>query len=149
MLLLAFGKLTNGPEYELCQLYLKRMPGKVSVREFEVKERNDLARKSKESRLILDTLKSDSYVILLDERGKNLTTSAFNHVLERTRVIYQKTPTFVIGGADGHTDELRSRADLILSFGALTCPHKLARVMMLEQLYRCHQINLGHPYHRS
>ncbi len=56
---------------------------------------------------------------------------------------------FLIGGADGHPDEVRKRADLILGFGQLTWPHMLARAMLFEQIYRAQQIIAGHPYHRA
>ena len=56
---------------------------------------------------------------------------------------------FLLGGADGHTEALRERADLLLSFGQLTWPHMLARTMLLEQIYRAQQIIAGHPYHRG
>jgi 23S rRNA (pseudouridine1915-N3)-methyltransferase len=56
---------------------------------------------------------------------------------------------FVIGGADGLTEQMRNRADFILSLGQMTWPHQLARVMLVEQIYRAQQILAGHPYHRA
>ena len=56
---------------------------------------------------------------------------------------------FLIGGADGHTEALLKRATLVLSFGAMTWPHMLARAMLAEQIYRAQQLLAGHPYHRA
>jgi 23S rRNA (pseudouridine1915-N3)-methyltransferase len=56
---------------------------------------------------------------------------------------------FLIGGAEGHTETVLKRADLLLSFGAMTWPHLLARAMLAEQIYRAQQVLAGHPYHRA
>ena len=56
---------------------------------------------------------------------------------------------FIIGGADGLNDEIRKRADILLSFGIQTWPHMMVRIMLIEQIYRARQIVAGHPYHRA
>jgi 23S rRNA (pseudouridine1915-N3)-methyltransferase len=80
--------------------------------------------------------------VVLDERGADLTTEKFARLL--------RTPAaFVIGGADGLSDETKSKADSLLRLSALTLPHALAQVILLEQIYRAATLLTGHPYHRK
>jgi 23S rRNA (pseudouridine1915-N3)-methyltransferase len=101
-----------------------------------------------EADLLLGAIPSKSFVVLMDERGKDMTSrdlaARFKTWQEAGRDI-----AFVIGGADGVLDTVRERADFTLGFGKLTWPHRLVRVMLLEQIYRAQQINAGHPYHRD
>jgi 23S rRNA (pseudouridine1915-N3)-methyltransferase len=87
--------------------------------------------------------------VLLDERGAALTSQDFASMMAGHRDAGRKTLLFSIGGADGHHPSLADRASLVLSFGALTWPHQLARIMLAEQLYRAATILSGHPYHRA
>ena len=87
--------------------------------------------------------------VLLDERGKTLSSEAFAAILGRWRDEGVREARFVLGAADGHTDDDRAAADLLLAMGAMTWPHLLARAMLMEQLYRATTIVAGHPYHRS
>lgn len=90
-----------------------------------------------------------SYRIALDERGKRLTTDQFvdliNGLEQRGEI---KTVSFLIGGADGHSADLRESADTLLSLSPLTLQHELALVVLLEQVYRAYAIKRGEPYHR-
>jgi 23S rRNA (pseudouridine1915-N3)-methyltransferase len=85
----------------------------------------------------------------MDERGKSLPSLKFADKIRDLQNQGRSHIQFIIGGADGLGDDIRKRADLLLSFGAQTWPHMLARVMLLEQIYRCQQILSGHPYHRE
>ncbi|HEY8964190.1 MAG TPA: 23S rRNA (pseudouridine(1915)-N(3))-methyltransferase RlmH, partial [Alphaproteobacteria bacterium] len=105
--------------------------------------------KNKEAKDILAKLDKDAFVVILDERGKELGSTQFADVMQIAMNNGKSHLQAVIGGADGLTDEIRQRADLILAFGRLTWPHMLARIMLLEQLYRAKQILAGHPYHRE
>ena len=87
--------------------------------------------------------------VLLDERGKQLTSEEFAELLGRWRDEGVREARFLIGAADGHGEETRSQADLLLAFGAMTWPHLLARALLVEQLWRATSILAGHPYHRS
>ena len=89
---------------------------------------------------------SKSKLVVLDERGKNLKSTQLAQWISAQEL---RPVTFVIGGAEGLSDELRARADLLLSFGAMTWPHQFIRVMLCEQLYRVQSIQAGHPYHRD
>ena len=81
-------------------------------------------------------------IVVLDERGKDLTTVQFAALLKTEAV-------FVIGGADGLDEAVRKRADVLLRLSALTLPHALAQVILLEQIYRAATLLTGHPYHRK
>ena len=87
--------------------------------------------------------------ILLDETGKVLSSEEFAQLLGKWRDEAVRETRFLIGAADGHGAAARESADLVLSFGALTWPHMLARAMLAEQLWRATSILAGHPYHRS
>ena len=87
--------------------------------------------------------------MLLDEKGKNLTSEELAVVLERWRDDGMRETRFMIGAADGHSKEERSRADLLIAFGKATWPHLLVRAMLMEQIYRATTILAGHPYHRA
>lgn len=88
-------------------------------------------------------------VVAFDERGKSLSSAVFAQQVGRWRDSGRGHAAFLIGGADGLDSSLRSRADLVLSFGALTLPHQLVRVLVTEQLYRAITILGGRPYHRD
>ena len=81
-------------------------------------------------------------VVALDERGKDLTTAQF------ARLLGEET-TFVIGGPDGLAEEVKKAASMIIRLSAMTLPHALAQVVLLEQIYRAATILTGHPYHRA
>ena len=87
--------------------------------------------------------------IVLDERGKPLASRALADQLSRWRDAGMREARFLIGAADGHDDDMRSQADLLLGFGLATWPHMLVRAMLAEQLYRATAIIAGHPYHRD
>ena len=87
--------------------------------------------------------------VVLDERGRQLGSGEFARLLERWRDDGVRETRFLIGAADGHDGALRDGADLLLGFGPMTWPHMLARVMLVEQLWRATSIASGHPYHRE
>jgi 23S rRNA (pseudouridine1915-N3)-methyltransferase len=87
--------------------------------------------------------------VILDERGSTMNSAAFAGRLQDWRGAERAALAFIIGGADGLAPSLRDKADLALAFGPLTWPHQLARIMLLEQLYRAVTILGGHPYHRA
>ena len=101
-----------------------------------------------EGELLLQAIDPDSIVIGLDERGTSLTSPEFANVFEHYRNEGIKSLTFLIGGADGLSDAVRSRCQRLLSFGRMTWPHLLVRGLLVEQIYRAQQILSGHPYHR-
>lgn len=142
--ILAIGKCKKGsPEDLLIKEYQKRLSWDLSVTEKE----NDS--KEKESEFLLSHIPNNAKVVVLDERGENMSSIDFAQKIENWRLNGTSEICFLIGGADGHTDSVRRRADLILSFGKLTLPHMLIRAVLVEQIYRAQTILSGHPYHRG
>lgn len=89
-----------------------------------------------------------SWRILLDEKGRQLTSVELARWIDKQEMQGRKSVALFIGGADGHTDELRRAADETWSLSAMTLQHELALVVLLEQLYRAFSIQRGEPYHR-
>lgn len=145
-----------GPERDLVARYLDRLAktGSAVGMEFAgVTEIAESQARSAEQRMReeadrLESALGDAALVLLDERGKNMTSPAFAGYLSRHIDGGRKAMVVAIGGADGHDPALRGNADLLLSFGALTWPHQLVRVLLAEQLYRASTILSNHPYHR-
>lgn len=147
--ILALGKL-RGPEAEWCAEYLKRLKGEVVVRELAAGKNLPPAETQRaEADLLLKVLPPKSFVVLLDERGKDLSSRDLAAKMAAWFEAAHTNLVFLIGGADGVTDAVRAKANFTLGFGRLTWPHRLVRVMLLEQIYRAQQINAGHPYHRD
>ncbi len=88
-------------------------------------------------------------LVALDEGGKSMTSEKFATWLGARRDDGQRHMAFVIGGADGLDDSVLSQADLKLSLGRMTWPHLMARLLLVEQIYRAHTMLTGHPYHRA
>jgi 23S rRNA (pseudouridine1915-N3)-methyltransferase len=154
----AVGRLKKGPERELVARYCERAAkggralGFRSVEVVEIAEsraRDAEHRKLEESIAIANLIPDGAAVALLDERGDQMGSAALASLLARWRDGGRADCAFVIGGPDGLAESLRDKADLRLAFGALTWPHQLARIMLLEQIYRATTILAGHPYHRE
>lgn len=148
--LIAVGRLRRGPEKALYDHYAGRLGRPITVR--EVEEKRPLSGpelKKREGALLLGALPAGCRVIALDERGKTLSSVAFSDLVAAWRDEGVPAAAFVIGGADGLSDEVRARADVLLSLGKMTWPHMLVRGLIAEQLYRAQQIAAGHPYHRD
>jgi 23S rRNA (pseudouridine1915-N3)-methyltransferase len=125
--------------------YTKRMPPEARVELVELKPGKD---KDDEGRKLLDALPSGAALLALDERVKTVTTQGLSVMLSDW-MRDGSSPAFVIGGADGLSDEVRARAAKLISLSALTLPHQLVRVVLAEQLYRAWSILARHPYHRE
>lgn len=154
--IVAAGRLKAGPEKELLADYQKRLKpapaglGPLSITEIEARkglEGDPL--KAAEAALFEAALPAGAARIVLDERGKMLNSPQFAALLEGLRDQGCREAAFVIGGADGHDAAFRDRADHVISLGAMTLPHMLARAVLAEQLYRAATILSGHPYHRA
>ena len=106
---------------------------------------------AKDEAALLAALPAGAHLYAFDERGEALTSQAFAHdILGQEQMHGGGAPVvFAIGGADGHSDALRSRARKLIAFGRLTIAHRLVRILVLEQLYRAFKIVRGEPYHRD
>ena len=154
---IAVGRLKDGPERELVDRYGKRAKavgrslGFSPLQLIELPEsraRREGDRRAEEGAAILDKA-AGAVLVALDERGKSLTSEAFAQRIGAWRDEGRAAVNLVIGGPDGLDGQVRGAADLVLSFGALTLPHQLVRVLVVEQLYRALTILAGHPYHRA
>ena len=135
--IVARGKIGRSPEAELVERYLKRIvwPTKMT----ELPERGGK----------MPELPPTSVTIVLDERGQALSSTELAKKLEAWRDGGKREARFLIGAADGHEEDERRAADLLLSFGSVTWPHLLVRAMLAEQLFRATSILANHPYHRE
>lgn len=144
--IIAIGKMKSGALKELFDDYSRRLTCSFSLRELESKTKGSAEEiKLDEQNFILDALPRDAYVVLLDERGEDLSNDALTLVIKHAP---RENLVFVVGGAYGVTSLIRSKAHKIISFGRVTWPHMLVRVMLMEQLYRSQQILKNHPYHK-
>jgi 23S rRNA (pseudouridine1915-N3)-methyltransferase len=103
-----------------------------------------------DERALLSSLPPNAHLYAFDERGESLTSQQFSDLLAAEQSHGGGAPVVLaIGGADGHSDELRKRARKLIAFGKLTIAHRLVRILVLEQLYRGFKILKGEPYHRE
>jgi 23S rRNA (pseudouridine1915-N3)-methyltransferase len=158
LVVVAIGRLKQGPERELAERYRERFEDigrKLGFRGLEINEipesraRDAATRMAEEARAISAAIPEKSGLVALDERGDNIDSAAFARHLGRWRDQSATNTIFLIGGADGLSPDLRRRAKLKLAFGSATWPHQMVRVMLLEQIYRAATILAGHPYHRA
>jgi len=134
---IARGKIGRSPEAELAARYARRIAWPLVTT--ELPERGGR----------LPEPLTPYRQVVLDERGKQLSSEDFAALLGRWRDDGVRETRFLLGAADGHDQAERDGADLLLAFGAATWPHLLARAMLMEQLFRATSILAGHPYHRG
>lgn len=152
--IVAVGKLKERFWVDACAEYLKRLqPFARTV----VKEVADIdparvggieAARDREGAAILAALPERSHVMLLAIEGAERSSVEMSRRIDALALGGESDLSFVIGGSDGVSDAVRTRADETLSFGRITLPHNLARVVLLEQLYRAQKISRGEPYHK-
>ncbi len=147
--IIAVGVLKKHPLLDLWNDYIKRSSWNITIYEIESKQKNpDKYAKEIESKII-SKISTDAYKIALDERGKSYKSVDFAKKIENLQNTGHTKLQFIIGAANGLTQEIRNKSDLLLSFGMQTWPHMLVRIMLIEQIYRTQQIISGHPYHRE
>jgi 23S rRNA (pseudouridine1915-N3)-methyltransferase len=154
----AIGRMKSCPEAELLDTYLSRARqqgrsvGITAVTAADTAEsRKDTAeaRKDDEARWLLATAGPAASLVVLDERGKALSSEELARLIRNELNAGTGEIVFCLGGPDGHGQAVRERASHVISFGRMTWPHKLARVMLAEQIYRAVTILVNHPYHRE
>lgn len=157
IIIAAVGRLKERAERELVERYLKRLAGAraiglgpVRIAELmEGRQQTALARQENEAARLLHAVQTADMRVTLDEKGKMLSSEAFARMLAQQRDDGVSNLAFLVGGPDGHGKAALDAASLTLSLGPLTLPHGLARVVLVEQLYRAITILSGHPYHRA
>lgn len=139
--ILAVGKLNENLR-ELAEEYLARLQKYCKLEFYEFKESN----KNDEGKLLLSKIKDDEYVIALERVGEAVYSESFSDFLKKK--ILESNICFIIGGPEGVSGEILRRAQKHLSLSNMTFPHQLARVMLLEQIYRAFTIIKGEKYHK-
>ena len=153
----AIGKLKSGPEKMLAHDYASRieaMGRKAGINSLKISDFSESQgqtlqqRMTEEAGILWSALPPSSHVIALDERGSSQSSEAFAARIAKLAEQGTTDLAFLIGGADGHDPMTRKKANELMSFGAMTWPHRLVRIMLLEQIYRSVTILVNHPYHR-
>lgn len=150
--LIAVGRLKEPYWRDAAAEYLKRLRPYATIDVVEVPDRDVTADErgalKVEAEGILRAVPDGAHVVVLEIGGKQLTSEGFSAWLELAGVEGRSSVAFIIGGAAGLDASVLSRANERLSLGAMTLPHQLARVVVLEQVYRGFRIMRGEPYHR-
>lgn len=155
--LICVGKLKEKYLDDGIKEYLKRISAYSDIEVIEIAderipENPSLAEetivKSKEGRRILDKVKQDDYMILLDVQGKELDSIQFAERIEDCMINGKSTIDFVIGGSLGHGEDVLTRANARISFSQMTFPHQLMRLILVEQIYRAFKIIRHETYHK-
>jgi 23S rRNA (pseudouridine1915-N3)-methyltransferase len=150
IILRAIGQQRDRAMLAICAEYHKRLHWPFKIEELVVKKSGPPAVITRlEGELLLDKLPADAYLYVLDERGRQMTSLEFSQHLEDIVSTDSKRKVyFLLGGSNGHSDSVKARADCLLSLGKMTMPHQLARLVLIEQIYRAQTISQGHPYHK-
>lgn len=134
-------RISGYTDIEIIEVADERIPDKASLAE-------EVLVKAKEGRKILDKVKQDDYVILLDVASKELDSVAFSKHIEKCMIDGKSTIDFIIGGSLGHGEEVLQRSNFKLSFSPMTFPHQLMRLILVEQIYRAFKIMKNETYHK-
>lgn len=147
--IIAVGRLRRGVEKDVFEHFRSRLRWSLEIHEIEDRKSAADGRKERECQSLLAAIPQGATVIALDEKGKDISSVEFANRIGDWQDSGAGDIAILIGGADGLTDDVRQRANLLVAFGRATWPHLLVRGMLAEQLYRAQQILSGHPYHRS
>lgn len=147
--IIAIGAIKKGFAKDGCSYYQQRLQhyGKVEVTEHKEATGKRGEVQQKEGDKLLQSARG--YLVALDEKGKTWRSQALAQQLSDLEVRGVSQLSLVLGGAEGLSAEVKARADALWSLSSLTLPHELARLVLLEQLYRAESIRAGHPYHRE
>ena len=151
--IVAVGKIKEKSLSQLIEEYKKRIGAYYKIEIIEVSdEPNDRLSDEKvkeiEGQRIIKQLKKDSYVILLSLKGKQMDSIKFSREIEKINTYNSSHITFVIGGSVGVSEQVEQRADLLLKLSEMTFPHNIARLLILEQIYRAYKILNNETYHK-
>ncbi len=153
--LACIGAIRDAEVEKLISQYTKKIPfywpfSLVAIPDVRTpKSAGPAKQKELEGQKFMAEIVPGDFVVLLDERGKELTSRAFSEFIERKAVELPKSLVFLIGGPYGFSEEIYRRADSMLSLSKMTFPHELARLFFVEQLYRAGTIMRGEPYHHD
>jgi 23S rRNA (pseudouridine1915-N3)-methyltransferase len=154
----AIGRLKTGPEKLIAVDYAKRievMGRKAGLTSLKIGEwaesqqANAKQRMEEEAAILWAAVPASAFTIVLDERGKSLSSEDFAARIRKYADQGVSDLVFMIGGPDGHAPQTREKTSELIALGPMTWPHRLVRIMLLEQIYRSVTIMVNHPYHRS
>ena len=143
----AIGKTKTQQEDLITLKYLKRIKN-IEIKQYEIKLNNKQKKIEDEGLKLISSTPSNGRLVLLDERGENLTSPELAKMVLDWRNNNIAYINFAIGGAFGNGDQIKRRADKIIALGKLTWPHQMVKMMIAEQIYRIETIIQGHPYHK-
>lgn len=149
--IISIGKFENSPYKKIFEEYFKRISYKIELKEIDAKGSKNIELgkiKLKEAELINKNLSKNSFKICLDENGSQYTSIEFSKLLN-SKFNEGSNIDFIIGGAFGLDKEFLRKSNITLSLGKLTLPHIMARIILIEQIYRAESIIKGHPYHKE
>lgn len=154
--LVCVGKLKETFWKDACAEYIKRLGAYAKIEIIEVPDKphvskagaNDKEVLSAEAEEIICHIAQSSFVVLLDRCGKEVSSKEISNLIDEQALYGASNFTFIVGGSLGVSDAVKKQADKIISFGKITLPHNLFRVVLLEQLYRAMKISAGEPYHK-
>ena len=147
--IVAVGKLKRGFLQAGCTHFLERLGPYAKVEVLELKEGRGNPRQIVEQEGAALLGAAHDYLVALDEHGTEHTSAAWAARVSELETRSVSQMSFLLGGANGHGSALKNRVDGVWSLSKLTLPHELARLVLLEQLYRAETIRAGHPYHRE
>ena len=145
--IISIGQTKKGFYKEGCDFYRKRLQGYTNLTLKELKVGKAVSSKVDESEALIKA--ANGYLIALDEEGKHLSSAMIAKEITRLELSSISLISFLIGGADGHSESLKKQASELWRLSDLTLAHDLAKLLLLEQLYRAETIRAGHPYHRE
>lgn len=132
------------------QEYIKKTPNNIEIMEYApCSIKSPLLAKTKDNEILFSKINHSDIYIALDEAGECLSSKQFSKLIEKYKNSSQKTLQIVIGGAYGLSDKIKNKAKHVISLSAMTFPHKLARLILIEQIYRAFMIINNHPYHKE
>ena len=141
------GKAKNSDEDIITHKYLKRIKN-VELKQFEIKNNSPEKKRDEEALKLINSTPKNGKLILLDEKGENLSSNDLAKIILNWRVNNITNINFAIGGAFGNGEKIKKTADKVIAFGQLTWPHQMVKMMIAEQIYRIETIIQGHPYHK-
>jgi 23S rRNA (pseudouridine1915-N3)-methyltransferase len=141
------GKAKNSDEDMITHKYLKRIKN-IELKQYEVKTNNPEKKLEEEALKLINTTPKNGKLILLDEKGQNLSSTDLAKIILNWRDNNITDINFAIGGAFGNGEKIKNTADKIIAFGKLTWPPQMVKMMVAEQIYRIETIIQGHPYHK-
>lgn len=148
--IIAIGKIKEKYFSDAIAEYVKRASRYADVKVVELADAPPSKTPEEQRKIESDLLlcKAKGFVVAMDMRGEELSSEGLAELIKSKCTLGESEFSFLIGGSHGHTEELRQRTDMLLSFGKNTFPHQLFRVMLSEQIYRALCINAGTPYHK-